>query len=201
MSVECFKITPTVRARIEYDTDPISPVESDMLSTIYYTSSRYSLGTKCVTRDEMASIAKGIDDGTLIGTEVYAYVHSGATISTSPFSCPWDSGQSGFAVVPKERAIKEFGKKVLTKRIRENVMKVIEAEVREFDTYLRGEIYGIIIEHLVDGEWESCGSCWGFYGLDYAIEEALAMGKEQAGIDAREAAEAEFWSQRDVVTA
>jgi hypothetical protein len=139
----------------------------------------------------MASIARGIDDGTLIGTEVYAFVHGGSTIATTPFSCPWDSGQSGFAVVPKDRAIKEFGKKVLTKRIRENVMKVIEAEVREFATFLGGDVYGIIIERLVGDEWEECESCWGFYGLDYAKEEALAMGQYQAGIDSKQEQEAE----------
>lgn len=40
---------------------------------------------------------------------------------------------------------------------------IMDLEVKTFDQYLRGEIYGFIIE-TVDGE--HLDSCWGFYGED-----------------------------------
>ena len=213
MSVETIKITPTIRARIEYDTDPMSPSDWGQLGKIAYWSSRYTLGTEHVTKDRLGEIAKGIENGSLIGTEVYAYVHGMSAIAAgtrlkdgtyalhNPFSCPWDSGQSGFVYCTKEQALQNSGRKIVTKKVREQTLQILASEVAAFSQFLEGDVYGVVVEHLVDDEWERCESCWGFYGLDYAKEEALAMGNHQAGIDAREAAEAEFWSQRDVVTA
>jgi len=41
---------------------------------------------------------------------LYLYDHSGITMSTSPFSCPWDSGQVGFAYVDRATVEREWGK-------------------------------------------------------------------------------------------
>lgn len=40
---------------------------------------------------------------------LYLYDHGDITISTSPFSCPWDSGQVGWIYCSKERFRKETG--------------------------------------------------------------------------------------------
>lgn len=40
---------------------------------------------------------------------LYLYDHSGITINTTGFSCPWDSGQVGWIYCNKERFIKETG--------------------------------------------------------------------------------------------
>ena len=206
-SVETIDITPTLRIRVEQDTDAQSPENWSNLGQIAYCSSREYLGTENVSRDRLDEISKGLRDGSLIGLPVYAYVHSGSTIRTYPFDCPWDSGQSGLVYCTKEKAIEEFGKKVLTTKAREMALSCLRSEVEAFDQYLRGDVYGVIVERVKrdeDGDevgTEVLASCWGFYGLDYALEEAKRMAEEQAAEDLKEAAEAAYWSQRDVVTA
>lgn len=103
---------------------------------------------------------------------IYLYDHSGLTISTGPFSCPWDSGQVGYIIMSREVAISNWGKKNLTKKIIEQAAKCLEAEVKEFDQYLTGDVYGCVIKNK---EGEEVESCWGFYGLDYAKEEGKSM--------------------------
>ena len=42
----------------------------------------------------------------------------------------------------------------------------MEDEVHTYDMYLTGEVYGLIVEELVDeedDEWNETDSCWGFY--------------------------------------
>lgn len=206
-TVDTIDINPTLRIRIEQDTDPESPGEWDNVGKIAYRSSRETLGTENVSSERLDEISAGIRDGSLIGLPVYAFVHSGSTIATTPFNCPWDSGQSGFVYCTKEKAIKEFGKKVFTAEVREQALKCLQGEVEAFAQYLEGDIYGVIVERVIrdkDGDetdTETLDSCWGFYGLDYAREEAKTMGDHQAELDAEEAAEAQHWAERDVVTA
>jgi len=99
---------------------------------------------------------------------LYLFDHSGITISLSPFTCPWDSGQVGYVLVEKEKAIREFGKKKLTKQARDKVYRCIQGEVTTYDQYLSGEVYGYEIEDA--GE-----SCWGFYGQDKCMAEARSV--------------------------
>ena len=167
--------TPSLRINIVQDTDPTSPAEQDNLGEIAYCSSKYALGTESVSRERLVEISKGILDGSLIGMPVWAYVHSGATIRaaySNPFSCPWDSGQSGFVYTTKEKAIKAFGKAYMTIATRDKTLKCLVAEVEAFDQYLTGDVYGYIVEELVDGDWKQLDSCWGFYGYDYCVESA-----------------------------
>jgi hypothetical protein len=195
MSIDIIEISEQVRVRIEYDTDPVSPSDWDNLGEIAYSSSRYSLGTECVSHDRLDEIAAGIRKGDLVGLPVYAYVHGSAMISCgtrlkqgamlygNPFSCPWDSGQSGFVYCTKEAAIKEFGKKILTARVKRNVLRCLANEVEGYSQYLEGDVYGVIVERLEDEEWVDKESCWGFYGLEYAREEANRMGEWEAKQD------------------
>ena len=205
-TVDTIDINPNLRVRIEYDTDPGSPRDWDNVGEIAYCSSRETLGSENVSRDRLDEISDGIVNGSLIGMPVYAYCHGGATISTKPFSCPWDSGQSGFVYCTKEKAIKEFGKKLMTKNVLDRTLKCLECEVDIFAQYLEGDVYGIIVERVIrdeDGDetdTEELDSCWGFYGLEYARTEAETMGDYQAKQDVKEAAEAQHWAERDVAT-
>lgn len=90
---------------------------------------------------------------------LYAYVHSGVTINTTGFSCPWDSGQVGWIYVTHEDIIKEFGSLDI-----EKAKELLKAEVEMLDMYVRGDVYGYVLEKAVDGEL--IDSCWGFYGLE-----------------------------------
>jgi len=94
---------------------------------------------------------------------VYAYIHSGMTISLEPFSCPWDSGQLGWAIVTKEQIRYDFGGKNMTKTKLEKAHKILEGEIKTLDQLLRGEVYGFTVTY-VD---EVIDSCWGFFGDDF----------------------------------
>lgn len=70
----------------------------------------------------------------LVLLPVYLYDHSGLTISTHPFSCPWDSGQVGFIYVTKQQAAQQQIKF-------EDCDKILQQEVAELDSFLRGDVY------------------------------------------------------------
>jgi len=95
---------------------------------------------------------------------VYLFDHSGITISTTPFSCPWDSGQVGFIYTNLKRVRDITGHKWQrwSEKRREKAREWLRGEIKTFDQYLRGDVYGFIIEE--DGE--EIDSCWGFYGED-----------------------------------
>ena len=80
----------------------------------------------------------------------------------------WDSGQVGFAFITRETALKEWGGKRLTKAVIDKAEACIRSEVETYDQYLRGDVYGYVIE---DEDGDTLDSCWGFYGLEYAIEQ------------------------------
>jgi len=155
--------------RIEQDESPDSPRNWDNLGTMYFLHSRYSLGDKHnFSASEINQIG---NDPDYIALPVYMYDHSGITISTSPFSCPWDSGQLGIIAVSKEKVRKEYTWKVFNKNRIETIKNYLKSEVDTYDQYLRGEVFGFIIEK--DGE--NIDSCWGFYGHDYCEQEAKSI--------------------------
>lgn len=183
-----------MRGAIEYDPDP-QPYDGDTLGQIaYLESSRYTLGTEAVSHERMNEIAEGIRDGTYIGLPIFAYIHGGATIRAgSGFSCPWDSGQSGFVYVERKRGLEEC-------TTEENVIKCLESEVRIFDAYLTGNVYGWV---LYDKGDEVIESCWGYYGddeFDYMFECLDDAEREATKCQKEEEEEKRYWEERDVMT-
>lgn len=100
---------------------------------------------------------------------LYLYDHSGITMSASPFSCPWDSGQVGFIYVTKADVRKEWNKQRISKQLAQKVIDCLKSEVKTYDQYLTGDVWGYVIE---DRHGEHVDSCWGFYGYEYCEEEA-----------------------------
>jgi len=117
--------------------------------------------------DEMAAAIRENERAPIV-LPLYLYDHSGLTIATKPFSCPWDSGQVGFVFASRKALLDCYGCKRLSKKTLAIALKVIQSEVEEYDKYLRGEVYGYVVEK--DGEEDR--SCWGFYSLEYAIKTA-----------------------------
>ena len=102
---------------------------------------------------------------------LYLHDHSGITMNTTGFSCPWDSSQVGFIFVTKKRAREEYGKKRLSKKLLARIADCLRSEVKVYDHYLTGEVYGYIVEtQPVDADedagWDDLDSCFGFYGYD-----------------------------------
>lgn len=97
------------------------------------------------------------------------YDHSGLTISSGPFSCPWDSGWFGIVAVSIEKVKKEYGWKVLTQTRRQKIEGYLQGEIDTYDSYLRGEVYGYRITPT-DNKDDVLESCWGYFG-DSGLEQ------------------------------
>ena len=151
---------------IMQDTTPENPrTEYDNACTMVCWDKRRRLGDdhEFATPLEFGSwwAANHVKDGTL--KPLYLYEHGEVAISTTPFSCQWDSGQVGYAYITREKAESEG----LT-----DPAKIIEGEVETYGQYLNGEVYGFAVE---DEEGNVIESCWGFFGLDSVKEEAFAV--------------------------
>jgi len=151
------------------DIDPINPREDMEFSTIYYSSSRYNLGDKRVSKDYIESI---MEDKEIVYLPVYAYIHSGVMLNTSGFSCPWDSGMSGVIAVSKDKIRQEYNTKRITQKILDQVNNRLKAEVEEFSQYLNGEVYGFQVK---DETGDIVESCYGFYSEEDAESEGKAV--------------------------
>lgn len=96
---------------------------------------------------------------------VYLYDHSGIAVSTSPFSCPWDSGFFGIIAVPLDKIRKEYGWKHITASRRKRIERYLQNEIKTLDDYYTGKVFGYRITSEDEASNE-LDSCWGFYGTD-----------------------------------
>lgn len=148
---------------IYYDEDAESPRNWDPLSTMICWHGRYSLGDKHQF-ESPSEFRKSVNKKDIIVLPIYLYDHSGLAFSTTPFSCPWDSGQVGYIYAEKRKAREWFGVKRLSKKIVERVKQVMKSELEVYEDYVEGRIFGFIIE---DKKGNHLDSCWGFYGSDF----------------------------------
>ena len=75
-----------------------------------------------------------------IALPVYLYEHSGTTVSTSPFSCPWDSGFFGIIAVPLDKVRREYGWKSITAERRKRIEEYLQGEIKTLDDNYTGEV-------------------------------------------------------------
>lgn len=216
LSVHTF---PTGRVEIWLDEDSESPRDWDNLGTMTCWHRRYKLGddhkfddpqelffhlarqihpefphaddvewTEGLWGDRLQQI---IDKHYAV-LPLYLMDHSGISMSTRAFSCPWDSGQVGFIWMSLEAAAKEQGYSgkvswdtptrtirngAFASTIREWALSCLRGEVETYDSFLRGNVCGFRTFAIdpVTGEEEELDSCYGFY----SEEDALAEGKCQ----------------------
>ena len=76
----------------------------------------------------------------------------------------------GVIAVSKEKAIKEFGKKICTKKVREKALNCLRGEVETLDMYYTGDVYGFVIE---DENGDEVDSCWGYFGSEYIDKDLI----------------------------
>lgn len=153
--------------KITFDPDPINPRKDyDHFGTILCPNTRkYNLSDRKTCLEEIENITNNPQWNIFL--PVYLYDHGGITISTSPFSCPWDSGQVGIIYATSEDIQKEFG---ITPDSIERAKKLLESEILEFDQYLRGECY---CYEITDKDGDQIESCCGFLGpIEYVESEA-----------------------------
>ncbi len=151
------------KLNIYRDEEPFSPREDENISTMVCFHGRYSLGESHEIKGvENADKVEYSKDN--ISLPLYLYDHSGITMSTSPFSCKWDSGKLGFIYISKADARKQFGYKKLTQKRIETIKEFLESEVKVYDNYLCGDVYRY---EILDTEGAEIDSCCGFYGDEF----------------------------------
>jgi len=193
--------------KIYYDEDCENPREFyDAFGTMICKHKNYRLGDdqksreffnsdgfeECETEEEVEEYLKR-EYGAEIILPLSLYDHSG--ISMSIGRCRgWDSGQVGYIYATKEKCIEEFGEDFS----RDKIIKLLEAEVEEYDNFIRGECYYFVItetktkenhcphcDALIDIEEveEIVDSCGGMIGQKYVLEEVKSIMGIKDGLD------------------
>lgn len=174
------------RVRIIQDEFPENPRTSwDNISTLLCAHRKYTLGDKDAPKHLIAQCGSWDEVGRALYEEekavavlpVYMYDHSYITVSTRPFNCPWDSGQLGLIYITREKLRKMgHGWRNITKKRKETLIEWLENDIQIYDQYLRGDVYGYVVEkkivysaegHPDIDEWEIIDSCFGYYGEDF----------------------------------
>lgn len=150
------------------DTGIMEPFDCDMPKTWGIDLSNHrdykspTYGEACPADMEDLMMDLSIEGYTVL--PVFLYSHSGRTVSTSPFSCTWDSGCAGVAYISNAEAEKEGIP---------DPEEYLKNTVKELDYHMTGQLYGYVIE---DENGENIDSCWGFVGdSDYCLVEGKAV--------------------------
>lgn len=92
---------------------------------------------------------------------IYLYKHGLIKLSTKPFSCAWDSHLAGDIAIPMNDHENE-----------EKAGDFAEIMLREYETWLNGEVYQITIKKVIEcqccgnGTFEELSSTGGYLGDD-----------------------------------
>jgi hypothetical protein len=168
------------KIEIGYDCNPINPREDwDSAVVFAFFHRNYKNESDIDTNDfssldEIREYIESRNGLNAICLPVYLYSHSGDTINTTGFSCPWDSGQLGFAYITKEMAREWWGWKNITQKRKEQLYEAIKGEVEVYDKYIKGEVY---YHEVYDNEGNLIDSCHGFFDKDDCISEAISIAK------------------------
>lgn len=191
----------SIIVKVVQDPDAESPREWENWGVMACWHRRYNLGDVQPKQDAQEWLAdpENVPAGSVV-LPLYLYDHSGISISTGKFSCPWDSGQIGYIVATPERMRKMGGWMVITAKRRALVESYLKNEVSTYDDFLTGNVWGYTIESTHDcGECSSKvhepeheDSCWGFIGSDPST---LAAMKEHVD-DKHHAALEAAWHNR-----
>jgi hypothetical protein len=109
--------------------------------------------------------------------EVHGYDHSGLAFGLTPFTCPFDSGQLGFAYITNEELVKEYGPD--TPETRAKAVSYLENELELYQTWSNGGVLAVDIYE--DGEVvESCCCLYSQEAAEEAGQELLELAKQNS---------------------
>ena len=163
--------------RIFYDESPENPRDWDNVGTMVCSHRNYNLGDEQLEASEYENwedVRKNLlikERKAVIILPLFLYDHSGITMYTTGDTRyrqheAWDSGQVGFIYCTQEDIDREWNGD------KEAAKKYLEGEIKTYDQYLTGDVYGFSIKNK---HGEDVDSCWGFYGIEYAKEEANSV--------------------------
>lgn len=129
----------------------------------------------------------------IVALPLYLFDHSDITMSITSFNDRWDSGQVGWIYIDKETVLSQCGKfqndegnliKITKHNWKGAAYRVLEEEVKTYDMYLQGQVYGAVIEEYdpASKEFNEIDSCWGFYVDSYDEEEILLELAPEMGV-------------------
>jgi len=113
-----------------------SPREWDNLGTMVCFHRRYDLGDKHTYNhndyDSWEEMENAIikNENVAVILPLYLYDHSGITMNTTGFCCRWDSCQVGFIFISKQKALAEYGGKIVTKKLKDKLKELTKIAKR-----------------------------------------------------------------------
>lgn len=220
-----------VKAEIHYeeDGDIGNPREWDQLGVMYCWHPNHNLGDEQFRRgdhDSMEDAARYLfrERDALVVIPLFLLDHSGISMRAGSALYPlvyplgsnepllaargrfigdeagWDTSHVGFIYATQARK-DELG---VPDGV-EEVERQLRNEVEEYDTYLRGEVFYIVVRDadgndLSDTYPDHEFNVGGFLGCEHAESEAKDMLATGVELFKREKAERQFWLEREVVT-
>lgn len=183
------------KIKILPDEDMSSPREFESnMGTMVCFHNRHNLGDKTDHRCDQFSSWEDLENhlreahGACIVLPLYLYDHSGLRMKVGSFNgllpqghAEFDSGQVGFIYADRAAILENYGAKKFTLALMKKARKLLEAEVKVYDQFLSGDVYGYVVSK--PDKCDSCGheddeeveSCWGYYGMDEVLAEAKAV--------------------------
>jgi hypothetical protein len=168
-------------AQIIQDEDAQNPrTDYDNFGTMFCWHPRYTLGDQQFQRgdfESMAAVRRHLEKDlkARVVLPLALLDHSGLWMQVgNSFACDpggWDTTHVGYIYATEDQIRKEFGPRI-TKAALAKTETILRGEVETYNQYLTGDVYGVVVE---DPDGTQRDSCWGFYGDDYAKEEAERM--------------------------
>ena len=196
-----------VELYLAFDPQPDNPREwSSNIAEFICFHNRYQLGDKHDYRTP-ADFLRWLETREAryyLVRDLYLYDHSGLTISLSPFSCPWDSGQIGWVRVDLRVICQQlypgskFGRlnAASRKRVFEFADQAIQNEVDTYDIFLRGDVFCYCIQvrqKLNETDYrvhydlyDSLYNCFGLESLRYYVQNSMFHVLRSIGLEADE---------------
>jgi hypothetical protein len=160
-----FFILDNFTIKINQDDSGESPRNWDNLGKMVCFHGKYDLGDKHNFIDpEAFEKFSSKNKSKLIILPLYLYDHSGLSIATAPFHCPWDSGQIGYI----------YAKRGSENLSEEQIKQILINEVKTYGQYLTGEVFAF--EVLKNDEFVN--AVCGYYGKEDCINEAIMSFEE-----------------------
>lgn len=192
--------------KLYYEEDSsYDPRDNDNLGTMYCWHPDHTLGDEQFTRDDhpdcetLQEVALELQRtrGAICILPLVILEHGGVTMrvgtSFAEDSGGWDTTRVGFIYTTWDR-VRELGAPGNPEEIEEQ----LSAEVREYASWLEGDVYYYVAE---DEDGETLDSCGGYIGHEYAEEAAKeALDYAVANVE-RESQERNYWNERGVMTA
>jgi hypothetical protein len=157
MKLETVKINKNLTFNLHYDIDFYEELADIFPENISFISNHRDYRDIGKPRLSLDDIRESMPENVI---PVYAYIHSGISLSLGEFNCPWDSGVFGFLVLENGVNRDELG---------------LDGMIRSWQALLNGEVYGFTLEttkkcSLGCEHSEVLDSCWGFYGYKNRTE-------------------------------